>query len=148
MPRARAPGGGRRSVYWWSTKIADLRAVSLRARRQYTKARRWDRRWITEGPASGAPLRRVPRRTRSSVGPSPGLKPVRVTSSSRPSTKTLGGARTGPCPSNSDPGAPPVTEGPGTPASPRRPVSAVSPSPCSRGGWRRRVGRPGVDVGH
>ena len=48
MPRARAPGGGRRSVYWWWTEIADLRAVSLRARRQYTKARRWDRRRITE----------------------------------------------------------------------------------------------------
>ncbi|XP_072938828.1 uncharacterized protein [Epargyreus clarus] len=38
MPRVRP--GWRRPVYWWSEHIARLRAACLRARRQYTRARR------------------------------------------------------------------------------------------------------------
>ncbi|XP_072933739.1 uncharacterized protein [Epargyreus clarus] len=38
MPRVRP--GWRRPVYWWSERIACLRAACLRARRQYTRARR------------------------------------------------------------------------------------------------------------
>ncbi|XP_072936966.1 uncharacterized protein [Epargyreus clarus] len=38
MPRVRP--GWRRPVYWWTEYIARLRAVCLRARRQYTRARR------------------------------------------------------------------------------------------------------------
>ncbi|KAG7294989.1 hypothetical protein JYU34_022609 [Plutella xylostella] len=50
MPRAKP--STRRGAYWWSEEIAQLHAVCLRSRRQYTRARR--RRQATEAEKSTA----------------------------------------------------------------------------------------------
>ena len=44
MPRATPATVRSRAVYWWNFDIAELRAGSVRARRQYLRARRWQRR--------------------------------------------------------------------------------------------------------
>lgn len=55
MPRVRPER--RHPVYWWSEQIAELRAVCLRARRQYTRARRRRSAGATEREARYAEYR-------------------------------------------------------------------------------------------
>ena len=147
MPRVGPPAGGRRSAYWWCAEIADLRAASVIARRRYTNARRRDSRWVTgdvlqELRSAYSAARRELRgaiaraKTRSheeflaTLNEDPWGRPYKAVSIK------LG------------PWAPPVTEG----LEPRFLLEVLSalfpPSPGSWGGWRRRFGRPGVDVGH
>lgn len=40
MPRVRKSGAHKKSVYWWSDSIGELRHICLRCRRNYTRARR------------------------------------------------------------------------------------------------------------
>ena len=146
MPRTRPPTGGRKAVYWWTTEIAELRSANQVARRRYTNTRRKDPRRVPEGllpelRAAHAAARKELRgeiaraKARSAdefvatLNQDPWGRPYRAVSIK------LG------------PWAPPSHRGPGSPVPHRGIVDALSPSPCSGGGRRRRDRGSMVDPG-